>query len=64
MYVPCGEFAETDPTVVFQDHKASLLAHGSSPRALDALQARLGLPLPDDVGGWALHVADDIVRVG
>ena len=59
LYFPCGPLAETKPLAVFDQRRDELAARGVSQPALSALQARLALPVPDDVGGWALHVADD-----
>jgi len=59
LYLPCGAIADTDPIAFFAENRAQLADKGSPPAALDALHARCGLPLPDDVGGWALHAAAD-----
>lgn len=59
LYLPCGEIADQSPYDVFADRKTELAEHGASAEALDALDARLRLPVPEDVGGWALFAADD-----
>ncbi len=59
MYLPCGEFADSDPYAAFAQHRGQLTEQGASVDALDALDARLRLPVPDDFGGWALFAADD-----
>jgi len=59
IYLAFGEFAAEDPQAVFNKRRADLASKGSSPRALEAIEARLTLPRPDDVAGMALHAADD-----
>jgi len=59
LYLPCGEIADRSPYESFTARRTELAEHGASDDALDALDARLRLPVPDDVGGWALFAADD-----
>lgn len=59
LYLPCGEFAEHHPYELFERQRPQLVEQGASDKALDALDARLRLPVPDEVEGWALFAADD-----
>ena len=59
IYVACGDISAGEPINIFANHRAELEESGATPQALDAIEARLHLPVPDDAGGWALHAASD-----
>ncbi len=59
LYLACGEYADDDPYATFAQHREQLVEQGASDTALDALDARLRLPVPEEVGGWALFAAAD-----
>lgn len=57
VYVACGPYAGTDPIDVFLSHRSEL--DGATDAALDAVAARLALPVPEDAGGRSVHAASD-----
>jgi len=59
MFTPCGPDASHDPISEFDKQKDLLAEGGATPDAIRAIESRLVLPTPDDVGGCALYAAAD-----